>query len=201
MSKAASVNGATMPNGKKYEDWIKDPGQRHTTKFEPAQWYSISDGWQVHGETTDELYLVGPGGGQRQLIFTSPSHVFDPSSPNDPTKVSAPENADKWASWFQRHPNLDTSEPVSVSVGGAAGMRIDVTLSSTLENYPRDFCGVGRPCVPLFPGIASYGKDRFVIVDVGDETVIIDVAAPADEFVDFLPKAQKVLDTVEWKSA
>ena len=40
---------------------------------------------------------------------------------------------------------------------------------------------------------------RYVIVDVGGETVLIDVAAPADKFDELLPKAQKVLDTVEWK--
>jgi hypothetical protein len=38
---------------------------------------------------------------------------------------------------------------------------------------------------------------RYVIVDVGGETVLIDVAAPADKFDALLPKAQKVLDNVE----
>jgi hypothetical protein len=41
-------------------------------------------------------------------------------------------------------------------------------------------------------------KDRFVIVDVGGQTVLIDVAARADKFDEFLPKAQKVLDSVKW---
>ena len=36
-------------------------------------------------------------------------------------------------------------------------------------------------------------------MDVGGETVLIDVFAPADSFDEFLPKAQKVLDSVEWK--
>ena len=36
-------------------------------------------------------------------------------------------------------------------------------------------------------------------MDVGGETVLIDVSAPADKFDEFLPKAQKVLDSVEWK--
>jgi hypothetical protein len=55
----------------------------------------------------------------------------------------------EWLSWFQRHPNLETSKPVPVSVGGASGMQIDVTSSSTLETYPRDVCD-STPCVPLF---------------------------------------------------
>jgi hypothetical protein len=90
-------------------------------------------------------------------------------------------------------------------VGGASGKQIDVTASSTPENYPRDLCGE-PPCVPLYPlsnknGIGGYEvyKDRFVIVDVEGETVVIDVAAPTNKFDEFLPKAQKVLDSVEWK--
>ena len=83
-------------------------------------------------------------------------------------------------------------------------MRIDVTAASTLENYPQDICGQ-KPCVPLYQTseltIQSNEryKDRFVIVDVVGETVVIDVAAPADKFDAFSPKAQEVLDSVEWK--
>jgi hypothetical protein len=88
-------------------------------------------------------------------------------------------------------------------------VRIDVTATSIPENYPLDYCGE-QPCIPLFLlgreegqtlKMASYDefKDRFVIVDVEGETMVIDVAAPADEFDEFLPKAQKVLDAVEWK--
>jgi hypothetical protein len=36
-------------------------------------------------------------------------------------------------------------------------------------------------------------------VDVEGETVVIDVAAPTNKFDEFLSKAQKVLDSVEWK--
>jgi hypothetical protein len=140
-----------------------------------------------------------------QLLFTNPSDVFDASNPSEQKKLPAPENAEEWVSWLQSHPNLKTSKPVSVSVGGASGMRIDVTTSSTPKNYPKKFCGE-QPCVPLYPlshdsGILGYegSKDRFVIVDVGGQTVIIDVAAGTDKFEEFLPKAQEVLDTVEWK--
>jgi hypothetical protein len=88
-----------------------------------------------------------------------------------------------------------------VSVEGASGVRIDVTNTSPPESYPHWYCDE-QPRVLLFPsGVASFvgRKDRFVIVDVGGETVVIDVGAPEDKFDEFLPKAQKVLDTVEWK--
>jgi uncharacterized protein YjbI with pentapeptide repeats len=190
---AASLKGAVMPDGTVSSD-----------EFEPALSFSLSEEWQIAEVTPPDLISIhGPERGK--LFFTSPSHVFDPSSPSEPTKVSAPETAKEWLSWFQRHPNLDTSKQVPVSVGGESGMQIDVTASSTLENYPKDFCSE-QPCVPLYPIsggssiVSSEGyKDRFVIVDVGGQTVLIDVAAPADKFDAFLPKAQKVLDSVEWK--
>jgi hypothetical protein len=198
-----SLEGATMPDrtiiAGRYATWPP-------VGFQPPLSFSVSDGWRVYDrEMPDALVIVGPEEGS-SLAFTSSLHVFDPSTLSEPKEVAAPENADEWVSWFQRHPNLDTSKPVPVSVGGASGMRIDVTYASTPENYPRDVCGE-QPCVPLYPSVESANlsyagwKDRFVIVDVGGETVIIDVAAPTDKFDEFLPKAQKVLDTVEWSES
>jgi hypothetical protein len=42
-------------------------------------------------------------------------------------------------------------------------------------------------------------KDRYIILDVRGETVLIDVAPPENKFDEFLPKAQKVLDAVKWQ--
>ena len=194
---AKSLKGAVLPAGEFAAD-----------EFKPTLSLRLSDGWEFGNETPDGLFLALVGSSLRsqgELNFSSHiDHVFDPSNPSEQTKVSAPENVSEWASWFREHPNLDTSKPVSVRVGGATGMRIDATLSSELEDYSQDFCGK-QPCVPLYPGIirSSKGyKDRFIILDVKGETVIIDVSAASAEnkFDEFLPKAQKVLDTVEWKS-
>jgi uncharacterized protein YjbI with pentapeptide repeats len=183
VEQADSLKGATMPSGK-----IR-PGEYVADAFKPTVSFKIGEGWHLDAqETSDELSIEGPEGGQ--LIFTMPRYVFDPdpSNPSELKKVSAPENADEWASWFQKHPNLDTSGPDSVPVGNASGKQIDVTPSSTRG-------------VDLYGDIGSYEgyKDRFIIVDVGGETVIINVFAPPDKFDEFLPKAQKILDSVEWK--
>jgi uncharacterized protein YjbI with pentapeptide repeats len=195
LDQARLLEAATMPDGQLHA------GEYVTDEFEPALSFSISDSWQLYQDTRNVLDLDRLEEGDQFFTFTSPLHVFDPSKPSELKEVPGPENADEWASWFQRHPNLDTSEPVRVSVGGATGVRIDVTSTSIPENYPRDYCGAA-PCVPLFPDIVSYSEwpDRFVIVDVEGETVVIDVSAPADEFDEFAPVAQKVLDTVEWDS-
>jgi uncharacterized protein YjbI with pentapeptide repeats len=194
---AKDLTGSTMPTGQIF------------TVFEPAFAFEIGEDWELQPpEKPDWRFLLEitwrVGG---QLLFVNPIHVFDSRNLSDPKKRPEPVNAKEWVSWFQSHPNLHTSKPVPVSVGGASGMRIDVTASSTPENYPKDLCG-GQPCVPLFKGstdesmtVSAEGwKDRFAIVDVGGETVVIDVAAPADRFDAVLPKAQEVLDSVEWKS-
>jgi hypothetical protein len=139
------------------------------------------------------------------VAFTRPLQVFDPSNLSKLKEASAPQNSEEWALWFQSHPYLDTSKPVSVSVGGASGVRIDVMETSTPENYPQDICGE-QPCVPLFPPgptmlIPEGVKNRFVIADVEDKTVVINVVAPADESEEFLLKAQALLDTVQWENS
>jgi uncharacterized protein YjbI with pentapeptide repeats len=187
----STLEGATMPDGTVV----------FSAEFEPPLSFSLSEEWyeeesQIFAaeESPDFIFRDGPEGGA--LLFTNPLHVFDPSDPSKPKELPAPENAEEWVSWFQSHPNLDTSKPVPASVGDASGKRIDVTVTSRLENFV--------PLYPLSDGsiIAVYyegSKDRFVIVDVGGKTVLIDVFAPPDKFDEFLSKAQKVLDTVEWK--
>jgi hypothetical protein len=61
------------------------------------------------------------------------------------------------------------------------------------------------PCVPAWPASVGGGfaflsgfKDRLIALDVEGETVIIAAEASEGEFEEFLPKAQEVLDTVEW---
>jgi hypothetical protein len=206
---AKSLRGTTMPDGTILYA---------TSEFDPALSFTLGHGWQdtagpivpdlsmliAEGETTDQLFIESPEGGQ--LIFTNPRHVYAPTNLSQPKELRAPESAEEWVSWLRNHPNLDTSKLPPVNVGGASGKRIDVTASSMPKNYPRKVCGP-TPCVPLYPtsggpivvAPSGTGKEQYVIVDVGGETVIINVTASADKFDAFSPKAQKVLDTAEWK--
>jgi uncharacterized protein YjbI with pentapeptide repeats len=195
---AKSVQGAVLPAGEFAAD-----------DFNPALSLRLSDGWAFGVEKPDDLALgllgsslLGPS--QGELHFSSHiDHVFDPINLSEQTEVPAPENVDEWVSWFRQHPNLDTSKPAPVRVGGATGMRIDATLLFEPEDYSQDICGK-QPCIPLYPEIriSKAYKERFIILDVKGETVIVDVTAASGgkKFDEFLPKAQKVLDTVEWKS-
>ncbi len=191
----------------KLEGAIMPDGSVSSVEFEPALSVRLSEEWESPNEVDNQIYLYGKGG---YLIFSKPRHVFDPSTPSEQKEVPAPENVDEWVSWFQSHPNLETSKLGPASVGGASGMRIAVALTSTPENYPQEVCQ-GTPCVPLYPlghGFPSenmtidsegYNKYRFIIVDVGGETVVIPAIAREGKFDEFLPKAQKVLDTAKWQ--
>ena len=134
------------------------------------------------------------------LSFVNEQRVFDPSKPRDMVSVSAP---DDMVAWLQRHPYLQTEEPEPVTIGGAKGVQFDAGVA----DVPASECG--DTCLGLFvitPEIdwVVYEKERgrfIVLEDVGGERVIIGVEAPAVDFEEFLPKAQKVIDTVEWKGA
>jgi uncharacterized protein YjbI with pentapeptide repeats len=221
-----SAAGATMPNGKKMplelpEGGMIEAGEYATDEFEPAFTFEVGEGWEVlKPETADELSIgyrpfpvvvnpevsdepsIEPAPQEGHLIVASPLRVLDPGEPSEQKEVPAPESVDEWVSWFQRHPNLETSKPAPVSIRGASGTRIDVTATSTPDNYPRDVCGE-KPCVPLYPPSPTVSlegwKDRFVIVDVEGKVVVMDISAPADKFDVFRQKAQKVLDTVKWE--
>jgi len=185
-----------------------EAGKHVTNAFEPAFHFEVGECWGFFfPETTDGRYM-GNGPERSTVIFAKPVKVFDPSNPSEQKEVPAPESADEWISWFQKHPNLDVSNLVPASVGSVSGVRIDVTATSTSESFP-EYYGE-QPCVPPFPTartpIVSFAahvgfKDRFVIVNVRSKPVVIDVSAPADKFDLFLPTAQKVLDTVKWKGA
>jgi hypothetical protein len=93
-----------------------------------------------------------------------------------------------------------------VSVGGVRGQQLDVDATD-VPIKTTQFCGL--PCVLLFPAsegfnfvIPEEAMYRFIVLeDVGGETVIVAFGAPAVDFEEFLPEAQKMLKSVECKGS
>jgi hypothetical protein len=114
--------------------------------------------------------------------------------------VKAP---DDMAGWFEHHPHLKTSEPENVTVGGVEGKQIDLTLEAPEDYYGQ--CGSGD-CMDMWMlstgeplWFVEEAKTRLIILeDVKGNTVVIDISSPPTEFDEFMPEAQKVLDTVKW---
>jgi ABC-type amino acid transport substrate-binding protein len=175
------------------------PGKYVTDTFEPAfSFRVVGEGWVVGGSEERGVLDMRQGVEGPVLSFVNEQKVFDPNKPRDLIDVSAPEDM---VAWLQRHPYLQTEEPEPAAIGGLKGVQFDAVVA----NVPASECG--NNCLGLFmigleiPWVV-YEKEKvhfIVLEDVRGERVTIAAEARADDFEQFLPKAQKVLDTVEWK--
>jgi hypothetical protein len=194
------------------------PGRYVTEVFEPALSFAIDKGvgwWLLFPEAFDnfELTTAKPsrhyyselGFFRVHEVYTPNGQAFILPGSNDRT-ASAP---DDMVTWLRNHPLLDTSKPVPLTVGGKEAVRLDVSVSTALEAYS-PACG-SDPCVYLlgiadkseYNGLALWANDKnrlIVLEDVEGESVVIAIVIPT-QFEGFLPKAQKVLDTVKWENS
>jgi hypothetical protein len=178
---------------------VLTPGKYTTEAFQPALSFTVGDGWQSFSEMHDRV-MVGQTDAPAQLGFFSIERVFDPSNPKK--IVPAPHDM---AAWLQKHPGLATEELGRVTVGGVSSQQFEVRASKPTERL--QYCT--EPCIYLTAfsdgALFALGKSeicRFIVLDnVEGETVTIVVDSHAAYFEEFLPKAQRVLETVEWQGA
>ncbi len=174
------------------------PGRYTTEKFKPALSFSLEgEGWSWAGPETQDSFAVGWMAYPAHIYFMNVEQVYDPN--NLKKKMAAP---DDMVAWLQNHPHLDAESPKQVKVGGVSGKQFDV-LGGTQEK-----------ATPLFSADAAY-KNKLgpykgwilrltILDDVEGETVIIAFEGPKEwegeqSMDDFVPRAQKVLDTVVWE--
>jgi hypothetical protein len=177
------------------------PGTYRSEEFEPSLSFRIGEGWtKVPPEASDVLRLMrGETGG---FGVSNVREVYKPTAMGTSTVVEAPKDM---VGWFQKHPYLQTYKTKPVTVGGVKGVRFDVVLG----NLPEDYYGrCGTDCVDLFrfsdgsfEAHPKGAKARVIVLeDVNGKTVTMGFASPiANEFDEYAPEAQKVLDSVEWR--
>ena len=184
-------------------------GEYTTNEFKPRLSFEVGTGWRVAGPEYPSGFGIAwrdeRAGADPSIIFLkAPSEVFSRRKPEELAPVPAPED---WVAWFRGHPSLEVGKPQAASVGGIEGRQF--TMSVDLlpgEDYNSAWCG-GDRLVPLWQlpegGAVCHVEgtvDRIIVLeDVGGKTVLIDVGAEASKFEDFVPRAEKVLDTVEWR--
>jgi hypothetical protein len=181
-------------------------GERYVTdEFEPAFSFKVvGGGWRIGGEELRDILGIENEGSV--LSFHNLEEVFDPEQLGQGglSAVPAPENM---AEWFQGHPYLQTEQPEPVKVGGVSGVQFDAIVEEAPEEYPKTQCP--DPCVALFSltnhewiFLEDDEKARIIVLeDVEGETVTIFLFGPTVDFEEFLPKAQKVVNTVKWEGA
>jgi hypothetical protein len=172
------------------------PGEYRSEEFEPSFSFHVGKGWSLDTESSYDLVILRPDQG---MAFVRVEEVYKPRT-QDAVKV--PEDL---VGWFQDHPYLKTSKPEPITVGGIEGQQFDFVADVPEGRY--SMCGAD--CVDAFENADGSSlvydegdKYHAVIVDVKGETVYIESAAlAANSDKAMAPEAQKVVDTIEWKSS
>src|SRR5215210_3111238 len=178
------------------------PGTYRSEEFKPSLSFHVGKGWSSSPLEASDILEIARGQ-TTGLNFNNGQEVYKPTKTGSANVVDAPKDM---VGWLQQHPYLQTSKPKPVTVGGVKGVELDV-----LVDLPKDYavdpeCDPGE-CLNIAPlsndqesAIFMAVNKRKVIVleDVKGDTVMIWFAAPPDEFDEFAPEAQKVVDSVKW---
>ena len=186
-----------------YENALR-PGEYHSVKFKPSLSFKVSKPWEITAGQLSAFIQLGYEGGTGFSHYVTFANVKEVYKPGTLEVVDAPKDL---VGWLQHHPYLKTSKPQPVTVGGVKGEQLDVLV----EDLPKDYIGLCDPdCLDIAPlsndQAAAFFREvnkRKVIVleDVKGDTVMIWFAAPPDEFDEFAPEAQKVVDSVKWSGS
>jgi hypothetical protein len=172
------------------------PGEYRSEEFKPSFSLTVGKGWHNQPvESSDKLAIVRGGEEPPLLIFRNLQEVYNyDKTGTTPEVVKAPKDM---VGWLQHHPFLDTEKPEPATVGGVKGVQFDFVLS---EDFPSDSITLYRytdGSTGSFDKAINKGR-AIILEDVQGKTVTIGLGASPTEFDDFLPKAQKVLDSVKW---
>jgi hypothetical protein len=183
------------------------PGTYRSEEFKPSLSFHVGKGWSSSPlEASDILEITR--GQTTGMNFSNAQEVYKPTKTGSANVVDAPKDM---VGWLQQHPYLQTSKPEPVTVGGVKGLQFDVVPGDLPKGYnPTCSSIIGNPnCVDLVR--LSTGEQLFVaegypvrvivLEDVEGETVTIGIFSPASEFEEFVPEAQKVIDTVKWSGS
>jgi hypothetical protein len=182
------------------------PGTYRSEEFKPSLSFHVGKGWSSSPLEEASDFLEIARGQTAGLNFTNVQEVYKPTKTGSANVVDAPKDT---VGWLQQHPYLQTSKPEPVTVGGVKGLQFDVVLGDLPQTYIGTCTSiVGQPnCVdlarlstggPIF--LAEGDKVRVIVLeDLEGETVTIGFFSPASEFEEFVPEAQKVIDTVKWR--
>src|SRR5215213_3684111 len=184
------------------------PGTYRSEEFKPSLSFHVGKGWSSPpleaSEASDDLEIAREQ--TAGLGYFNVQDVYKPTRTGSAIVVDAPKDM---VGWLQQHPYLQTSKPEPVTVGGVKGVEFDVGVGDLPKGYnPTCSSIIGDPnCVDLVR--LSTGGSLFVaegypvrvivLEDLEGETVTIGFFSPASEFEEFVPEAQKVIDTVKWR--
>jgi hypothetical protein len=119
------------------------------------------------------------------LIFRNPPEAYEPQK-HKWVNVNSYEDI---LSWFQDHPQLKTSNPEPVTVGGVKGVELETDVAKDSPDVVQSF---------------RYSDGFEASIDRGEEgagTIILDMKGEAVSIGVGFPGAQKVVDSVRWEGS
>jgi hypothetical protein len=180
------------------------PGEYRTDEFKPSFSLRVGKGWSTLAPEVSDALALSSQGETRWIGFTNVQEVFKPTAKGtlsgNSNVVKAPKDL---VGWFHHHPYLQTEKPQNVTVGGVKGEQFDLVVE-----VPEAYYGAcGSDCMDIYMlgsgetvGFEDGNKTRIIVLeDVKGEMVAFDIGvSQSSEFDEFLPEAQKVVDSVEW---
>ncbi len=200
-----AIVSAGRPNYVQYTSVPFTEGERYySDKFKPAfSFETIGEGWALDGPEAPYVLALQSKGLYIDFTNIQDFMVFDPSGAD---KVPAPEDM---IGWYQQHPYLDTEEPEPVSVGGVKGIYFDTVMTTLPKGHAvaceeplKEELMLSLLSTPdgFELCISPQDKVRIILLeDVKGEPVSIMVGSDAVDFEEHLPRAQKLLKSVEWE--
>jgi len=180
------------------------PGEYRPEEFEPPLSFRVGKGWSAFQQEASVDFAISTQGETRWIGVTNVEEVYKPTAKGTSTVESNAVKAPKdLVGWFQDHPYLETDKPESVTVGGVKGEQFDM-LVEVPEGY---FGECGSDCMDIYrlgngEPLAQEDGDKvriIVLEDVKGDMVSFDIGvSEASEFDEFMPEAQKVVDSVKW---
>jgi hypothetical protein len=183
-------------------------GAYSTSLFAPAIAFTFPDGWVIAADSGDYVALQ-PAASEVTGIYVFRSPLAASQDIECPLAAAAGVGASAadLVDWIRARPGLIVGDPSPVTIGGLAGLRIDVRI---LEGWLAS-CSFaeGLPTVPLFVSptdplfrwvIAGSERLRLDLLDVpAGGTVVVDIDAFDGSLMDaFLPDAARIVASMSF---
>lgn len=183
-------------------------GTYTSTAFKPPATITLPDGWWIAADTVDYFGLQPVSSDALGIhLFRSPRAASQDLDCPLTAAAGVGTAAKDLVDWIRARPGFTAGDPVPVTVGGFAGLQVDLGIVDGWKaSCP--FAN-GAPTVPLFVGatdasfrwvVAGSERLRVDILDVpGSGTVVVDIDSFDGSLMDgFLPAAASIVESLRF---
>ena len=184
-----STNQCTHSEGGANANRCRGPipaGTYTTFVFEPPLTYTVTEGWANWEDLPGNFLLLPPGS---TLVGVNPgtsdylgvyASVVQPGKCTGVAAENVDQSFDAYVAWLTSNKALDVTKPKNVTIGGLAGVTVDVTMNAG----PGDGCPdgayadvyVGKQPSDLAHGVNPGYSLRLYLLRNGSRIVAIEIA-------------------------